>query len=195
MRTSKIKRKTTETDVTLNLNLDGGGIGEISTGVGFLDHMLMIFARHGRFDLRINCVGDNTVDDHHSVEDIAICLGEAFAKALGDMRGINRYADIILPMDETLVLCAVDVSGRSHISCDLEIPTEKVGTFDTQLVQEFMLAFTRKAGITIHLKKLAGENSHHIIEAAFKALARALSHAVAIDEAHDSEIPSTKGVL
>ena len=195
MRTSKIKRKTTETDITLNLNLDGGGIGEISTGVGFLDHMLMIFARHGRFDLRIKCVGDTTVDDHHSVEDIAICLGEAFAKALGDMRGINRYADIILPMDETLVLCAVDVSGRSHISCDLEIPTEKVGTFDTQLVQEFMLAFTRKAGITIHLKKLAGENSHHIIEAAFKSLARALSQAVAIDEAHDSEIPSTKGVL
>lgn len=195
MRTSRIKRKTTETDISLTLNLDGGGIGEIDTGVGFLDHMLMLFSRHGRFDLRIKCVGDTAVDDHHSVEDVGICLGEAFAKALGDMRGINRYADKIIPMDEALLLCAVDISGRAYLNFDLQIPTAKVGTFDTELVKEFLLAFIRKAGITVHLKQLAGENSHHIIEGAFKALARALSEAVAIDEAHGTEIPSTKGVL
>lgn len=195
MRTSKIARKTAETNITLDLNLDGGGIGEINTGVGFLDHMLMLFTRHGNFNMVIKGKGDTYVDDHHTVEDVGICLGSAFAEALGDMRGVTRYGDITLPMDEALILCAVDLSGRAYLNFDVQIPTEKVGTFDTELVEEFLLAFTRKAGITVHLKQLAGTNSHHIIEGAFKALARALAKAVRIDKAHSDEIPSTKGVL
>ncbi len=195
MRTSKIVRKTAETNISLDLNLDGGGIGEINTGVGFLDHMLMLFTRHGGFNLVLKCKGDVYIDDHHTVEDIGICLGSAFAEALGDMRGVTRYGDITLPMDDALILCAVDLSGRAYLNCDLQIPTEKVGTFDTELVEEFLLAFTRKAGITVHVKQLAGNNSHHIIEGVFKALARALSKAVRIDKAHSDEIPSTKGVL
>ncbi len=195
MRTSKIVRKTAETNITLDLNVDGGGIGEINTGVGFLDHMLMLFTRHGGFNLIIKAKGDTYVDDHHTVEDIGICLGSALAEALGDMRGVTRYGDIILPMDEALILCAVDLSGRAYLNFDVQIPTEKVGTFDTELVEEFLLAFTRKAGITVHLKQLAGTNSHHIIEGVFKALARALAEAVNIDKAHSDEIPSTKGVL
>lgn len=195
MRTSKIVRKTAETNISLELNLDGGGIGEINTGVGFLDHMLMLFTRHGNFNMVIKGKGDTYVDDHHTVEDVGICLGSAFSEALGDMRGVTRYGDITLPMDEALILCAVDLSGRAYLNCDLQIPTEKVGTFDTELVEEFLLAFTRKAGITVHIKQLAGSNSHHIIEGTFKALARALAKAVRIDKAHSDEIPSTKGVL
>ncbi len=195
MRTSKIVRKTAETNISLELNLDGGGIGEINTGVGFLDHMLMLFARHGNFNMVIKGKGDTYVDDHHTVEDVGNCLGSAFSEALGDMRGVTRYGDITLPMDEALILCAVDLSGRAYLNCDLQIPTEKVGTFDTELVEEFLLAFTRKAGITVHIKQLAGSNSHHIIEGTFKALARALAKAVRIDKAHSDEIPSTKGVL
>lgn len=195
MRTSKIVRKTAETNISLDLNLDGGGIGEINTGVGFLDHMLVLFARHGRFNLVIKCKGDTYIDDHHTVEDVGICLGTAFAEALSDMRGVTRYGDIILPMDEALIMCAVDLSGRAYLNYDMQIPTEKVGTFDTELVEEFLLAFTRKAGITVHLKQMAGTNSHHIIEGVFKALARTLAKAVRIDKAHSDEIPSTKGVL
>ena len=195
MRTSKIVRKTAETNITLDLNLDGGGIGEINTGVGFLDHMLMLFTRHGNFNMVIKGKGDTYVDDHHTVEDVGICLGSAFAEALGDMRGVTRYGDITLPMDEALILCAVDLSGRAYLNFDVQIPTEKVGTFDTELVEEFLLAFTRRAGITVHIKQLAGSNSHHIIEGTFKALARALAKAVRIDKAHSDEIPSTKGVL
>jgi imidazoleglycerol-phosphate dehydratase len=195
MRTSEIKRKTAETDITLTLSLDGTGVNTIDTGIGFLDHMLTLFARHGRFDLTVSCKGDTHVDAHHSVEDIGLCLGSAFAEALGDMRGITRYADIILPMDEALVLCAVDISGRSWLSFNVELPGEKVGTMDTELVEEFLLAFVRKANITLHMKQLSGGNAHHIIEACFKALARTLGKAVMIDEEYKDEIPSTKGVL
>ncbi|MBQ2679614.1 MAG: imidazoleglycerol-phosphate dehydratase HisB [Firmicutes bacterium] len=195
MRKCRIERKTNETDITLFLNLDAGGECEISTGVGFMDHMLTLFGSHGRFNLDITCAGDTNVDDHHSVEDIGICLGEAFAEALGDRKGIARYAHRIIPMDEALVLCAVDISGRSYLGFDVDIPSEKVGTFDTELVEEFLLGFVRKAGVTLHVKKLSGTNSHHIIEALFKALGRTLSAAVRIDEAYKDEIPSTKGVL
>lgn len=195
MRTSEIIRKTAETDIALSLNLDGIGAGTIDTGIGFLDHMLTLFARHGRFDLTLSCRGDIHVDAHHSVEDIGLCLGSAFADALGDMRGITRYADIVLPMDEALVLCAVDISGRGWLSFNVELPGEKVGTMDTELVEEFLLAFVRKANITLHMKQLSGGNAHHIIEACFKALARTLDTAVKIDEAYKDEIPSTKGVL
>lgn len=195
MRTSEIKRVTGETDIELSLNLDGIGTAKIATGCGFLDHMLMLFAKHGRFDLTVSCKGDTWVDDHHSVEDIGICLGQALREALGDCAGIARYGSMMLPMDEALVLCAVDVSGRSYLVYDLEIPMQKVGTFDTELVEEFLTAFVRSAGITLHVKKLDGRNSHHIIEGAFKALARALSQAVSIDEKRAGEIPSTKGVL
>jgi imidazoleglycerol-phosphate dehydratase len=195
MRTSEIKRKTAETDITLSLNIDGTGINTIDTGIGFLDHMLTLFARHGRFDLTLSCKGDTHVDAHHSVEDIGLCLGAALSEALGDMRGITRYADIILPMDEALVLCAVDISGRSWLSFNVELPGEKVGTMDTELVEEFLLAFVRKANITLHMKQLSGGNAHHIIEACFKALARTLCKAVKIEEAYKNEIPSTKGVL
>ena len=195
MRTAEIKRDTNETKITLTLNLDGSGISKISTGVGFLDHMLPLFARHGSFDLSVTCKGDVEVDDHHSTEDIGICLGSAFAEALGTMAGINRYGNIILPMDESLILCAADISGRSYLGYGLQIPTEKVGTFDTELVEEFFLAFTRKAGITLHFQQLAGTNSHHIIEGAFKAFGRVMKQAVAVDPSLGGQIPSTKGVL
>lgn len=195
MRSSEIARQTKETDIRLKLNLDGTGKSNINTGVGFLDHMLTLFARHGNFDLDVTCRGDIQVDDHHSVEDIAICLGSAFADALGDMAGINRYGHIILPMDEALILCAVDISGRSYLGYEMEIPTEKVGTFDTQLTQEFFLAFVRKAGLTLHIHQLTGTNSHHIIEGAFKAFGRVMKQAVAIDPSQEGRIPSTKGVL
>lgn len=195
MRSAQIARVTGETDITLSLTLDGTGKSEIDTGCGFLDHMLTLFARHGRFDLTVKCKGDTNVDDHHTVEDIGICLGEAFRTALGDCRGILRYGDIILPMDEALILSAVDISGRSLLSYRLEIPTEKVGTFDTELCEEFFLAFVRKSEITLHLRQLDGTNSHHIIEGAFKSVARSLRRAVAIDPAFADEIPSTKGVL
>lgn len=195
MRTASIARKTAETDIRLTLNLDGSGRSEIHSGVGFLDHMLTLFARHGRFDLTVACEGDTWVDDHHSVEDIGICLGEAVAQALGDKRGITRYGSMLLPMDEALILCAVDISGRPMLCTELQIPTEKVGTFDTELVQEFLQAFASRAGLTLHVRQLAGSNSHHIIEGVFKALGRALSAAVAVDERAKDEIPSTKGML
>ena len=195
MRTAEIARKTAETDITLSLNLDGTGRGEIATGCGFLDHMLTLFARHGRFDLTVHCQGDTFVDDHHTVEDVGICLGDAFAKALGNLGGVNRYGSTILPMDEALILTAVDLSGRGMLCCELDLPTEKVGTFDTQLAEEFFLAFTRRCQCTLHIRQLAGKNSHHIIEGAFKSLGRSLRQAVAIDPAPNGEIPSTKGVL
>jgi len=195
MRTAAIDRATAETAIALRLVLDGTGESEIATGVGFLDHMLTLFARHGRFDLCIDCKGDTGVDDHHTAEDIAICLGRAFAQALGDCRGIRRYGDTALPMDEALILSAVDVSGRGLYCGALEIPTEKVGTFDTELVDEFWAAFCRAGGITLHLRQLAGKNSHHIIEGAFKSAARSLRTAVSLDPDAADEIPSTKGVL
>ena len=195
MRTSEIIRNTNETNITLKLNLDGSGISSVDTGVGLLDHMLTLFARHGSFDLEVTCTGDTEVDDHHTTEDIGICLGMAFAEALGDMAGITRYGHIILPMDETLILCAADISGRSYLGYSLDIPTEKVGTFDTQLTEEFFLAFIRKAGMTLHLRQLAGTNSHHIIEGAFKAFGRTMKQAVSIDPSQAGRIPSTKGVL
>lgn len=195
MRCVDIKRKTAETDIELSLNLDGTGKSEINSGCGFLDHCLTLFAKHGSFDLSVKCKGDTFVDDHHTCEDIAICLGDAFSEALGEMRGIKRYGDIILPMDEALILAAVDVSGRAHLSYDMSIPMQKVGTFDTELTEEFYLGFIRKANITLHIKKLSGTNSHHIIEGSFKAVARALKEAVEIDEKKKDEIPSTKGVL
>jgi imidazoleglycerol-phosphate dehydratase len=195
MRTATIARKTSETYITLSLTLDGTGKADARTGVGFLDHMLTLFARHGRFDLSVTCQGDNQVDDHHSVEDIAIALGQALAQALGDKRGIVRYGNMLLPMDEALVLCAVDISGRSCLRYGLTVPAQKVGTFDTELVEEFFTALTRAAGITLHLRQLDGTNTHHIIEAAFKGFGRALGQAVSIDPAAANEIPSTKGVL
>jgi len=195
MRQHEINRKTAETDISLCLNLDGAGLSNVNTGCGFLDHMLTLFASHGSFDLNVSCLGDTQVDDHHSVEDIGICLGMAFAKAIGDCKGIKRYGSMILPMDEALLLCAIDISGRDVLAYELNIPTEKVGTFDTELVEEFFTAFTRHAGITLHLRQLAGKNAHHIIEGAFKAFARALRSAVEIDTAKADAIPSTKGVL
>lgn len=195
MRTAEINRKTNETDIRLSLNLDGTGKSEINSGVGFLDHMLTLFARHGRFDLQLTCDGDTYVDDHHSVEDIGIALGQAFEKALGDKRGILRYGSFILPMDETLILTAVDISGRSYLNYDLAIPTQKVGTFDTELTEEFFLGFVRNANLTLHIKQLEGKNSHHIIEGTFKSFGRTMKQAVAIDRDFKDEIPSTKGVL
>lgn len=195
MRESFIQRKTAETDITLRLELDGTGAGTIDTGVGFLDHMLTLFARHGGFDLDVQCDGDTDVDDHHSVEDIGICLGKAFSQALGDKKGITRYGSFLLPMDEALVLVAVDISGRDTLRYGLDIPTQKVGAFDAELVQEFLLAFVRSAGLTLHIRQLDGVNSHHIIEAAFKGLGRALAQAVAMDPKRADQIPSTKGVL
>lgn len=195
MRLSELNRTTAETDIRLRLCLDGTGVSQVDTGIGFLDHMLTLFARHGRFDLQVACKGDPQVDDHHSAEDIGICLGTAFAQALGDCRGITRYGHIILPMDEALILCAVDISGRSHLSFGLNIPTQKVGSFDTELVQEFLLAFVRTAKLTLHVRQLDGINSHHIVEGTFKALARSLAAAVAVDANHADQIPSTKGVL
>ena len=195
MRTAELSRKTAETDITLRLDLDGTGKSEVYTGCGFLNHMLTLFARHGRFDLEVACSGDTYVDDHHTVEDIGICLGDAFAQALGDKRGIVRYGSCTLPMDEALILTAVDISGRGMLCYGLDIPTQKVGTFDTQLTKEFLTAFARRADMTVHVTQLAGENSHHIIEGAFKSLARSLGAAVAIDPRFSQEIPSTKGVL
>ena len=195
MRTASIQRDTRETQIKLSLNLDGTGKAEISTGCGFLDHMLTLFARHGRFDLTVACQGDTWVDDHHTVEDVGICLGDAFAQALGDKRGILRYGSCALPMDEALILTAVDISGRGMLCYGLEIPTQKVGTFDTELTKEFLIAFARRADMTVHVRQLAGENSHHIIEGAFKSLARSLRTAVSIDRDFAQEIPSTKGVL
>lgn len=195
MRESTILRKTAETDIVLTLILDGSGRNAINTGCGFLNHMLTLFASHGRFDLSVTCKGDTDVDYHHTVEDIGICLGEAFRKALGDKRGIGRYGDVTLPMDETLILSAVDFSGRAFLGYDLSIPTEKVGDFDTELVEEFWLAFVRQAECALHIRMLAGKNSHHIIEGAFKSVARSLRQAVRIDPAFANEIPSTKGVL
>ena len=195
MRTSEILRKTAETDISLQLNLDGTGKSAIDSGCGFLDHMLTLLAKHARFDLRVTCKGDTYVDDHHTVEDIGIALGEAFSRALGDKKGIIRYGDTTLPMDESLILSAVDLSGRAYLGYALEIPTQKVGTFDTELVEEFWLAFVRNAACTLHIRRLAGTNSHHIIEGAFKSVARSLRAAVAIDAAFADEIPSTKGVL
>ena len=195
MRESKIIRKTAETDVMLTLNLDGSGKSDIATGCGFLDHMLTLFAAHGRFDLTISCKGDTWVDDHHTVEDVGICLGQAFCQALGDKRGITRYGSFLLPMDEALILSAVDISGRSCLCYQLEIPTEKIGTFDTELVEEFFLGFVRQCPMSLHIRKLAGTNSHHIAEGAFKSVARSLKTAVAMDPAANGQIPSTKGVL
>lgn len=195
MRTAEINRKTNETDIALKLNIDGKGDSRINSGCGFLDHMLTLLSRHARFDLELNCKGDTEVDYHHTVEDIGIALGEALSKALGDKRGITRYGSFILPMDESLILTAVDISGRSHLEYDLEIPSQKVGDFDTELAEEFFCGFVRKAEITLHIKKLNGTNSHHIIEGAFKSVARSLKAAVAVDEAFKNEIPSTKGVL
>ena len=193
MRTAQIIRKTAETDIMLTLNLDGTGKGQIKTGVGFLDHMLTLFAAHGKFDLTVNCQGDTYVDDHHSAEDIGICLGQAFSQALGEKRGITRYGSFLLPMDEALIQTAVDISGRSHLGYGLEIPTEKIGTFDTELVEEFWLAFVRQCPMSLHIRQLAGKNSHHIVEGCFKSVARSLRFAVASDGTND--IPSTKGVL
>ena len=195
MRMTEIKRATAETDISINLNLDGTGQSELQTGCGFLDHMLTLFARHGRFDLIVSCQGDTYVDDHHTVEDIGIALGQAFANALGDKRGICRYGSCTLPMDESLILSAVDLSGRGYLGYALDIPTEKVGSFDTELVEEFWLGFIRNAACTLHIRQLAGSNSHHIIEGAFKSVARSLKAAVAIDPDYANEIPSTKGVL
>lgn len=195
MRTSSITRNTSETKIQLTLNLDGTGKHSIDTGCGFLNHMLELFARHGRFDLSVKCDGDMHVDAHHTTEDIAIVLGRAFDQALEERRGINRYGDIILPMDEALILAAVDISSRPCLGYKLDIPTEKVGDFDTELTKEFLLAFSRSLGAAIHVHQLSGENSHHIIEGTFKALARALKQAVAIDPDFANEIPSTKGTI
>lgn len=195
MRSAVLERKTSETQIKLSLDIDGSGTSEISSGIGFLDHMLTLFAKHSGFNLEVSCTGDTYVDDHHSCEDIGIVLGSALREALGDKRGISRYGDIILPMDEALILCACDVSGRSCLVFDADFPTEKIGSFDTELVQEFFKAFTRSSGITLHIRKLSGANSHHIAEGIFKAFARCLAKACGIDEKRKDEIPSTKGVI
>ncbi len=195
MRIAEINRKTNETDISLKLNIDGKGESKIDSGCGFLDHMLTLLARHARFDLEVKCKGDTEVDFHHTVEDIGIALGDALKQALGECRGITRYGNFILPMDETLILSAVDISGRSFLGYDLNIPALKVGEFDTELCEEFFLSLVRRADITLHIKQLAGTNSHHIIEGAFKSVARSLRQAVAIDKEFENEIPSTKGVL
>ena len=195
MREAEIIRRTAETDIRLALRLDGTGASTVDTGCGFLNHMLTLFARHGRFDLEVKCVGDTDVDDHHTVEDIGICLGQAFAETLGDMGGICRYGSTILPMDEALVLTAVDVSGRAHLSYDVQIPTQKIGSFDTELVKEFWLGFVRRGGVTLHIRQLAGENSHHIVEGMFKSAARTFRAACAVDPSLNGEVLSTKGVL
>ena len=195
MRQAEITRTTAETDIRLKLDLDGAGQSQIATGCGFLDHMLTLFARHGRFDLEVSCRGDTHVDDHHTVEDTGICLGDAFAQALGDKRGVVRYGSTLLPMDEALILTAVDLSGRGLLCYGLELPAAKVGAFDTELAEEFFMALARRGDMTIHIRQLAGKNSHHIIEGAFKSLARSLGAAAAIDPRFSREIPSTKGVL
>ncbi len=195
MRTAQVDRKTAETDIKLMLNLDGSGKSAVDTGCGFLDHMLTLFSKHGRFDLELTCKGDTNVDDHHTVEDVGICLGLALQSALGEKKGICRYGDCTLPMDEALILSAVDISGRGYLGFDLQIPSPQVGTFDTELVEEFFLAFVRNAQCTLHICQLAGRNSHHIIEGTFKSVARSLRKAVSIDPDCADEIPSTKGVL
>ncbi|MBQ6265792.1 MAG: imidazoleglycerol-phosphate dehydratase HisB [Clostridia bacterium] len=195
MRTAEIKRTTKETDISLYLNLDGSGKSEIDTGCGFFDHMLTLFASHGRLDLNVNCIGDTYVDFHHSVEDIGICLGQAFEKAIGDKRGIMRYGSVVIPMDETLILVSLDISGRSHLNFDVELPTPKVGAMDTELVEEFFVSFARNANVTLHIKEFAGKNTHHIIECIFKAFGRAVCKAVSEDATIGGEIPSTKGLL
>ena len=195
MREASIKRKTNETDIDLWLCLDGTGKNEIDTGCGFLDHMLELFARHGRMDLKVKCVGDTHVDYHHTVEDVGIVLGQAFAKAVGEKRGISRYGSIVLPMDETLILSSVDISGRAYLNYDVNIPTPAVGGMDTELVEEFFISFVRNSDVTLHIKQFYGKNSHHIIEGTFKSLARSLAQAVSIDARFSQEIPSTKGVL
>ena len=192
MRTSTIQRTTAETDISLTLNLDGSGKAEITSGVGFFDHMLTLFTAHSGFDLKLVCKGDTQVDDHHSVEDIGICLGKAFCEALGDKKGITRYGDILLPMDEALILCAADISGRAVLCTELSLPSAKVGTFDTELCEEFLAAFVRSSGVTLHIKQLDGKNTHHIIEAVFKALGHVLGKAAVVT---GDAIPSTKGVL
>ncbi len=195
MRTAEINRKTKETDIYLSLNLDGSGKSEIDTGVGFFDHMLTLFSSHGMFDLVVKCNGDLEVDAHHTVEDVGICLGMAFSKAIGDMKGIKRYADKTIPMDESLVLTAVDISGRPHLSISLDVPAKKVGNFDTELVSEFFLAFVRNAKLTLHINKLAGRNTHHIIEGCFKSFGRTMDEATSFDPRREGVLPSTKGVL
>ncbi|MBQ4365262.1 MAG: imidazoleglycerol-phosphate dehydratase HisB [Clostridia bacterium] len=195
MRTANVNRTTGETEIRLGLNLDGTGRSDVQSGVGFLDHMLTLFAKHGRFDLVLQCRGDVEVDDHHSVEDIGIALGQAFREALGEKRGIVRYGFFLLPMDEALIQSAVDLSGRSYLGFSVPMPTQKVGTFDTELVEEFFLGFTRNLGCSLHIRSLAGSNTHHIIEGVFKCVARAMKDAVSVDPALGNEIPSTKGVL
>ncbi|MBR4766687.1 MAG: imidazoleglycerol-phosphate dehydratase HisB [Clostridia bacterium] len=195
MRTAEIKRTTKETDISLYLNLDGSGKSEIDTGCGFFDHMLTLFASHGRLDLIVKCDGDTYVDFHHSIEDIGICLGQAFAKAIGDKRGILRYGSIVIPMDETLILVSLDISGRSHLNFDVELPTPTVGEMDTELVEEFFISFVRNANVTLHIKEFAGKNTHHIIECIFKAFGRAICKSVSEDATIGGEIPSTKGLL
>ena len=195
LRNAEIQRTTSETDVSLVLSIDGSGNYNIDTGVGFLNHMLELFAKHGRFDLNVVCHGDLEVDGHHSVEDIGICLGKAFAKASGERRGINRYADMTLPMDEALILVAVDFGGRAYLALDVDIPSERIGDFDSELLEEFLRAFAFNAGMTLHIKQLAGKNSHHIVEGIFKALARVLNRALEIDPEFIDDIPSTNGVL
>ena len=195
MITAEIARKTAETEIVLSLNLHGTGKAEIATGCGFLDHMLILFAHHGSFDLSVSCKGDTWVDDHHTVEDVAICLGQAFSESLGEKRGITRYGSTIVPMDEALILSAVDISGRTCLSYDLQIPSQKIGSFDTELVEEFFLGFVRQCPMSLHIRQLAGCNSHHIVEGAFKSVARSLKTAVAMDAARPDSIPSTKGVL
>ena len=195
MRTATIERKTAETNISFKLNLDGSGKSTVATGCGFLDHMLTLFAAHGKFDLDVKCDGDTYVDDHHTVEDIGICLGQAFRQALGDMRGIVRYGSFLLPMDEALIMTAVDISGRSYLGFGMTIPSQKIGTFDTELVEEFFLAFTRQCPMSLHIRQLDGKNSHHIVEGCFKSVARSLKAAVTIDVQFADQIPSTKGVL
>lgn len=195
MRVSEIKRKTAETDIELTLKLDGCGISNIDTGCGFLDHMLTLFAKHAHYDLSVKCVGDTDVDYHHTVEDVGICLGKALLEALGDKKGIRRYGDKILPMDEALILSAVDISGRDYLGYALDIPSYRVGDFDTELCEEFFKAFVREAKLTLHIRQLAGTNSHHIMEGAFKSVARAISYATELDSKFIDEMPSTKGVL
>lgn len=195
MRKAEIKRKTNETDIYVEINLDGRGEGKIHTGIGFLDHMLTLFARHGRFDLTVKCTGDLQVDGHHTVEDVGICLGKVFLQAVGEKRGICRYGFTVLPMDEALILTAVDLSGRAYLGYGLDIRAGKVGDFDTELAEEFFYAFVRSAECTLHVKQLSGSNAHHIIEGAFKSFARSLRSAVATESGFEDEIPSTKGVL
>lgn len=195
MRKTELRRQTNETTIDLSLTIDGRGKSEIKSGVGFLDHMLTLFAKHGDFDLSLRCLGDTEVDDHHSVEDIGIVLGQAFREALGEAKGIKRYGQIILPMDEALILCALDISGRGFFASTMALPTEKIGTFDTELVSEFYSAFAREMRLTLHFQQLAGTNSHHIAEGSFKAFGRALKMALALDPDHLGEVPSTKGML